>query len=511
MSNVTVKLGVDGRPLKQGLATARGEVDKFKKQAKAGGGLMGGLGGALASLGLAAHAKSVMDYGDSIADLSQRFGVGTDALQKWGNVAEQNGSSLETMAGGLNKLAVNQDKALAGSDEMQAAFADLGVSVEELRSLSPDELLIKIGKGSMNASSMVAALGRSSLELIPTLRAVADGSAELGDVISSQTIARLGAASDTLKGYGQTLKVYTAEFMAGIVDMGRIAYTAIDILGEKYNKWGDVMSFGEKVAAIKKASRDIWAGEDRKAPQAKKVREEEEDTNATKKAANDLASGRVALGEQELQNARDLMTEEEKLKSLQEERLAVLRQITAEGDADLKLANKAADIQGKINQAEKKAADDKLAGIAKEINDHNKAQDEKMEALKALDKKEAEAEQQAKDDKGKAKQQFEETKKQIADDKLLDEYEQTGRMANAGGGRADLRRQAYRDLQATRKADRAFVRKFGAEELKRVKEAKDPEKQAARAFKEALGGVQTTLNETKTEIEQLRNDLNLPQ
>jgi hypothetical protein len=125
--------------------------------------------------------KGVIDYGDKIADLSQRFAVSSDSLQKWGNVAEENGSSIEGVASALNKLEIARDKALAGDTELIAHFKALGVSVDDLKSKSGDDMLLTIGGSAMHAADMVATLGKSSLELVPTLEAVANGSAEFGD------------------------------------------------------------------------------------------------------------------------------------------------------------------------------------------------------------------------------------------------------------------------------------------------------------------------------------------
>src|SRR5205809_1016960 len=103
MSDVSVSLDLDAQQLYQELQQVQSHFAQFAAKTtqegeKAGAGFsagfkggFGGLGsslaGALAGLGIGAEIKSVIEYGTKIEDLSRRFGVSTEALQKFGNAA----------------------------------------------------------------------------------------------------------------------------------------------------------------------------------------------------------------------------------------------------------------------------------------------------------------------------------------------------------------------------------------------------------------------------------------
>lgn len=161
--------------------------------------------------------KAIFEFGAHVADLSERLGINSTALQQVTGVAEQYGSSLEGVAAGLNKLEIARSKALSGDEAMAQHFAALNVSLEDLRNLRPEEIINKVGASSLNAADVVAVFGRNGLELVPTFRAIADGSAPLGKAIDN-IIKKFDEADDALKRFGQTGRVEGANFIAGFMD-----------------------------------------------------------------------------------------------------------------------------------------------------------------------------------------------------------------------------------------------------------------------------------------------------
>jgi hypothetical protein len=228
VADVSVSLDLDAQQLYQELQNVQSHFASFASRAteageKAGKGFSSGfsLGTAgqnlltgLAGLGLGAEIKGIVEYGAKIEDLSRRFGVGTETLQRFGNAAELNGSSLEAVARGFRFLEVNQAKALGGSEAMVKAFAELGVSIEDLRSLRPEDIAEKIGHSSLNAADFVKIFGKSAIELRPLLAGIADGTIQLGNAIKDLDIKNLKEADDQLKSIGQTLRTFSAGLLS---------------------------------------------------------------------------------------------------------------------------------------------------------------------------------------------------------------------------------------------------------------------------------------------------------
>ena len=113
---VKIQASVDGIASINGLEKSLDRVDKqagglqgtFNRVKGAAGGLTSSLGGLVPAIGLAglgALGKRSIDAADNLNDLSQRTGVGVEALDKFGKAANDSGSSLDEVAKAMGKLA----------------------------------------------------------------------------------------------------------------------------------------------------------------------------------------------------------------------------------------------------------------------------------------------------------------------------------------------------------------------------------------------------------------------
>lgn len=200
MSDVSVSLGLDAREFDARLAAIEAKVAGSSQRM---GKSFGGIGQILSVATAGAAIKSVIEYGAKIEDLHQRFGVSTDAIQHFGNAAEKNGSSLEAMTMGFNKLEISRSKAMQGDQALADAFLHLGVTMDDLKKLAPEDLMMKLGASSLYAADTVKLLGKNALELRPTLAGLADGTIKFSGAINSIDIERLKKAQDTITGIKQ--------------------------------------------------------------------------------------------------------------------------------------------------------------------------------------------------------------------------------------------------------------------------------------------------------------------
>jgi hypothetical protein len=161
--------------LKTGLAEVAGE-EGLVAEASAE------LGGKLASMfGLIAAAegfkfliegtqKSVLN----LELLSEKTGIGITQLAGIEHVAEASGVKFDSVSGALTRLSKAQALAIEGGEKQIKAFSDIGISVDELKSLSPEDLFFRVGEAMANSESHAAAnaaaftiLGRGGSALIP--------------------------------------------------------------------------------------------------------------------------------------------------------------------------------------------------------------------------------------------------------------------------------------------------------------------------------------------------------
>lgn len=102
-----------------------------------------GLGASLSIAGLGLFVKHSIDAADALNDLSKRTGVAATTIGGIGFAAKQAGGDVEGAAQAFKAFNKYISEALGGNQEAVDNFRKLGISVGDLRKLSPDELLIK--------------------------------------------------------------------------------------------------------------------------------------------------------------------------------------------------------------------------------------------------------------------------------------------------------------------------------------------------------------------------------
>jgi len=208
-ATATAKLALDASGFDRGLQQANASLDKFAKQA----GAM--LAGGFAFDKIISGFSSAIEKGDQLQDLANRFGISASALQEVGNAASLSGAGIEDVASAMNKLAVNAGKAIGGDDAMIQAFKDIGLSVEQLKGMSPQDIFFKLSEAVAGANDPLQAFamaqevaGKSVGALMETLRMGPGAIQQMGDemgIWSDETIAQLGAASDEIKKFQNTM------------------------------------------------------------------------------------------------------------------------------------------------------------------------------------------------------------------------------------------------------------------------------------------------------------------
>lgn len=140
-------------------------------------------------------------------DLSQRTGVSTDALQGLQVAADLAG--VQNLEGALQKVSVVLGDAAAGSATAQKAFANIGLSVDDLLKLSPEEQFRAVASAigdiqgpAAQAAAAVDLFGKSGVELLPlfasNLGEIEKRAKQLGVVLSGDQVGAITEMDDAL-------------------------------------------------------------------------------------------------------------------------------------------------------------------------------------------------------------------------------------------------------------------------------------------------------------------------
>jgi phage-related protein len=151
-------------------------------------------------------ASEVAAYGDSIDKMSQKMGLSAEAYQEWDAVMQHSGASITSVKAGMRTLA-------AAAEKGSAAFDRLGMSQEQVASMSQEELFSATITALQNVEDTTERtylagqlLGRGAVELGALLNTSAEDTQkmkdrvhELGGVMSDEAVKASAKFQDNLQ------------------------------------------------------------------------------------------------------------------------------------------------------------------------------------------------------------------------------------------------------------------------------------------------------------------------
>ena len=217
-----VKLGIDAEKGEAGLKSFDEGLDKVKEGMTNLVGYAVKASAAIAALGAASIFTAVRtgEHAEQIREQAAALGVTTDAYQELSFIASKYGIDSEKITVILSKLAVDQKAIAEGNKDTTATYAQLGLSVDEVRKAKPAELFAMMadGFGTVTDASTRLAIGselfgdRIASKLLPLLatgsaglEAMAQQAHRLGVVMSEESILAADEFNDQVENLGLVL------------------------------------------------------------------------------------------------------------------------------------------------------------------------------------------------------------------------------------------------------------------------------------------------------------------
>ena len=259
-------LGVQAPPEIQKLADATRKVaPAMETAAVATSGLQTALAGLAVYLAPAAIlasiigiAKEAIGLGDELVRVSDRTGISIVALQGLKYVAEQSGNSIDEITQAIGQM----QNRLAGNDASAvAAVKTLGLSLSDLKSMSPDEQMYAIAEAAgkipdpMQRTALAMDIfGRTGAAILPTLRADVKALADEAPRLSDNAARGLDAFGDMIHRIWLTIKNTVGTSLAWVFDyftqfvdgvqraMAGVKEALSGDLSGAFKQWGDLAS-----------------------------------------------------------------------------------------------------------------------------------------------------------------------------------------------------------------------------------------------------------------------------
>ncbi len=229
----TYKVVVETSQAQQSLTRLQAKLNDTNK-------VFGGLKGVLAGVGLAAFGRSALQTADEIKDLASVTGIAVARIQEFRMALALSGGNAADSTKALTTFTKSIDEAAQGSLKAQNSFAELGVSLDDLKNLSTEELLKKTleGLGKLEDTTRVATLAND----------------KFGQSFRTVQAADLTASLDSLRGsgdkYAESINRATElnDKFAKAQERVRLAF---------------LETFGPAIDKINKASESIENGEEK--------------------------------------------------------------------------------------------------------------------------------------------------------------------------------------------------------------------------------------------------------
>jgi|GEM_PF-6472697 len=234
LSDLKTSVGRMENEFKQGFSRTQTEAQAFSNRLKSSMATIGAsigvaFGGAAIGAAIVGFGKRLADIGDELSDLADRTGHSISVLGGLKPILDASGSSVGAFANTISIAQRNLGNATEESQGAAAALKQLGLNVNELKQLSPDEFLERTAKalGGIENRSERAAIGsrifgRSWAEISPTI-----------EKISSQGLPRLSAEAE-----------------AGYKALGNLKDAMVQAAGEATNFWAALLGKGVKALGI---------------------------------------------------------------------------------------------------------------------------------------------------------------------------------------------------------------------------------------------------------------------
>jgi hypothetical protein len=162
LGTLSVTLVASTNPLLRGLKAAGSAIKKFTTSAMSMGQMIGlSIGGAAAIGGI----KKMMTQMDKIGKSARNLGLTTTEYQKLDFAAQRSSISSDLVFQALRRVTTEGAKAATGSAESARAFGLLGISMEEIKKLSPGDLFDLVAL-KLNTATDKTSRNRAAVQLL---------------------------------------------------------------------------------------------------------------------------------------------------------------------------------------------------------------------------------------------------------------------------------------------------------------------------------------------------------
>lgn len=262
-----VQLGTNQSELEKGLLAAEKRVKDFGVTIGKIGAAISGIGAAITAP-LIYAAETFAKTGADLLILSQRTGISVESLSKLSFAASQTGTDIDSVEIAIRRM---EKALLSGSEEnlqAEATFASLGLSVEKLITMKPDQAFNEIAGAigripnpTARAGAAMQVFGRQGTVLLPLIQNIGELNAkasEFGLTMSTETAESAHKLEQSIRLLGSVMTKIVSTVGSALAPsfeqwntwMSRIGKTIIDFIRQNKGLIVAVSTVGFSIVAL---------------------------------------------------------------------------------------------------------------------------------------------------------------------------------------------------------------------------------------------------------------------
>jgi lambda family phage tail tape measure protein len=243
MADLNYTVGVNTQSAQAGLEKLKGTIkttsDSFEK-----------FRNLFAGLALASFIRNAYEVADSISEIGLASGMGTQFVLGFSQAIKANGGELESAQMSFAKFAQQIQSALGGNKDVIKSFESLGISINDIATLTDKEIFTKtisglagMGKGATATALAQDLLGKkmASVDFAGVNRGLSEYVRIAG--ASAEAVDSAGAANDSFNGAIATLQQELLKVLKPISDV-------VIKLGESGESIRNFISVAVKIGAV---------------------------------------------------------------------------------------------------------------------------------------------------------------------------------------------------------------------------------------------------------------------
>jgi hypothetical protein len=232
--SLLAKIGLDSKAFQTGLNTAKTSVGKFSKSVINASNKLAKMGLASAAAGFALLSRRAIQLGSELSDVTANTGFATEEFQVFRGALIDAGGASKSME---KAIVIMQKAVVQGSEGLTTyvrAFERIGLNVDDLRKMRPEEQFQTIGKAIAGATDQQGALTaaieifgqKNAGRLIEVFKRLdKEGYGKMAEdikntygIMDAETQVALDKAADTIERFKNKATIAVGELIAGEAD-----------------------------------------------------------------------------------------------------------------------------------------------------------------------------------------------------------------------------------------------------------------------------------------------------